>query len=265
MKRKTAMTALLAVAVAGSGTTVAFTAPGITAPAAPPGRVIYATTGTVVTTVSPSGVVQHTTQVSMNFTASGLVNRVLVQPGQHVTNGQLLASISDPQLQSQVDADSIAVQLADANLAKELAPPAPATLAVARANLAASQHKLAALKAGGTPASIAQARANLDSAQQKLAALQTGSPGSIITAHANLDSAQQKLAALLRGGVAATMTQAQTTLTSAEAKLAALQAGGTPAAIAQAQATLDSARLKLAALQAGGQRRRGDPGAGDPG
>src|SRR5436305_210472 len=86
---------LYKVAAPASGVMVAFTEPGISTPPSPPGRVTYATTGTVVTTVSPSGVVQHVTQVGLNFLASGVVNRVLVQAGQHVTKGQLLATIND--------------------------------------------------------------------------------------------------------------------------------------------------------------------------
>src|SRR5581483_8334466 len=96
---------LLAVLVPASGAVVAFTAPGITTPPELAGRVAYVGTGSITTMATPSGVVQDYTQLSLNFGATGIVNQVLVKPGQKVKAGQLLASILDPTLQNQVESD----------------------------------------------------------------------------------------------------------------------------------------------------------------
>src|SRR5881227_2656725 len=96
---KKALAGLLAVLVPGSALVVAFS-PGINTPPVPPGTVTYVTRGTVTTTSTPSGVVQNMIQLALDFTGSGTVNHVNVTPSQHVTAGQLLATITDPSLQN---------------------------------------------------------------------------------------------------------------------------------------------------------------------
>ena len=256
MMTKTKMTKqkarwLLAGLVPASGLAAAFTVPGINTPPAPNGRVEYVSTGTITTTSTPSGVVQPTTELSLDFPTSGVVDHVYVQAGQRVRAGQLLATVVDPSLQTTVEGDQSSLLIAEANLAKTTAP-TPSSVAQAQASLDAAKAQLANLQAGGTPASVAQAAANLDAARSKLTALGQGTPSTILTAQSTLDAAKQKLASMQQGGTVAAVAQAQASLDSAQAQLGALQAGGTQDAVAQAQAALSEQQAKLVSMQQGG-------------
>lgn len=134
MRGKRALAGLLAVLVPGAGFAVAFS-PGINTPPDLPGTVAYVSKGTITTTSTPSGAVQENTQLSLDFQASGVVNHLYVTPGQHVKSGQLLATISDPTLQNAVANDQMALRVAQANLAKTLAPPTQAAIDGAQANV----------------------------------------------------------------------------------------------------------------------------------
>jgi len=115
-------------------------------------------------------------QVELPFNASERVSRVLVQEGDHVTRGQLLAQLDTGRLQPQV--------------------------AKAEADAAAQQQVVNRLQAGSRPEEIAQARANVQSARadainarrqfERLTTLSSSSSGRAVS-HQDLDSARAAL------------------------------------------------------------------------
>ncbi len=129
---------LLAGIIPASGLAVAFTVPGITTPPPLNGRVEYVATGSVTTTSTPSGVVQPTTELSLDFPTSGVVDHVYAHAGERVKAGQLLATVVDPSLQTTVENDQSALLLAEANLSKTTVP-SPASVAQAQAALDAAK------------------------------------------------------------------------------------------------------------------------------
>jgi multidrug efflux pump subunit AcrA (membrane-fusion protein) len=82
---------LAAVAVVGAVSTI-----GSPATAAPPtSRTVTVKSGVIQSTVSGSGNLEPATQQDLSFTNAGTVTKVAVQAGDHVTDGQLLATL-DP-------------------------------------------------------------------------------------------------------------------------------------------------------------------------
>lgn len=159
-------------------------------------------------------------QVDLPFNASERVSRVLVQEGDHVRRGQLLAQLDTSRLQPQV--------------------------AKAEADVAAQQQVVNRLHAGSRPEEIAQARANVQSARadalnarrqfERLQTLSESSSGRAVshqdldTARAALDVAEAKLAVNRRaldlqvaGPRKEDVAQAEAQLRADEAQLALLQ------------------------------------------
>jgi len=125
-------------------------------------QVAHVRRGDVVGTVSVSGSIALKRQVSLAFKGAGRVAEVLVQKGDYVKAGDVLARLEAGELKQAV--------------------------AQAEAGLAAAQAALAKLKAGARPEEVAAAEAGVTSAQANLKAAQ-----------ADLDSAKARLAQLLAG------------------------------------------------------------------
>src|SRR5581483_4418429 len=107
---------------------------------------------TLISTLPTNGKAEPIEWQAVRAAAAGLVSRVPVQEGQTVAQGAILAELTDPALQADIDA-------------------AQAKVAEARVNLTA-------LEAGGKPVevadienSLARARFSLENEQKELAAL----------------------------------------------------------------------------------------------
>ena len=84
--------------------------------ATPNYRLTTATKGTVTETVDVSGTLLSTGEADLDFTASGRVASVLVQPGDHVTAGETLATLDTTTLQQSVTTAQGQVSTAQAQL-----------------------------------------------------------------------------------------------------------------------------------------------------
>lgn len=221
-------------------------------------RTAVVSRGDIVVTVSSTGAVQAMSQVDVRSRATGTVMQVLVQEGDRVTRGQLLATIDDPdaraalrQAQAQVSQNRANVSDAAAKLdqARQNLPlmrgQSAAQIAQAQAAVAIAKAKLATLKGGSRPEQIAQARHAVEQATANLTLSKT-----------NLDRNQQ----LFRQGFIsrATLDQAQNQydvnlaqLHSAEQNLQLLRAGPLPTDVAAAEAEVRQAEGQLANAQAG--------------
>jgi multidrug efflux pump subunit AcrA (membrane-fusion protein) len=82
-------------------------------------RTAKAAEGVVQSTVSGSGNLQAASQLNLGFKTSGTVTNIYVTQGQHVTEGQLLATLDPQSAEVTLEQSKAALQSAEANLAKE--------------------------------------------------------------------------------------------------------------------------------------------------
>jgi multidrug efflux pump subunit AcrA (membrane-fusion protein) len=82
-------------------------------------RTAVAAQGVVQSTVSGSGNLQATSQLDLGFKTSGTVTNIYVTQGQHVTEGQLLATLNPESAEVTLEQSKAALQSAEAALAKE--------------------------------------------------------------------------------------------------------------------------------------------------
>jgi multidrug efflux pump subunit AcrA (membrane-fusion protein) len=82
-------------------------------------RTAKAVRGVVQSTVSGSGNLQAASQLNLGFKTSGTVTKINVTQGQHVTQGQLLATLDPQSAEVTLEQAKAALQSAEANLARE--------------------------------------------------------------------------------------------------------------------------------------------------
>ncbi len=179
----------------------------------------YATTtvgrGNVTVSVTATGPVSAITSIPLSFKESGKLAEIKVNVGDHVTKGQVLATLDTSDLQ-------IALEQAQASLAQ------------ARANLAKVQ-------AGSTAETVAAAQTSVDNAKQTVADAQASLASTRASNAKDLEAAQANVAT------------AQTNLQAAQASLASIQDQAAKAiaadqlAIANDQKNLDALQASLAA------------------
>lgn len=82
-------------------------------------RVVTVARGVVQSTVSGSGNIQAASQLDLGFKTSGVVQRIYVSAGQHVTDGQLVAELDPQSAAVTLEAGRARLQAAQASLAQE--------------------------------------------------------------------------------------------------------------------------------------------------
>ncbi len=139
---------------------------------------------TLVSTLPTNGKAEPFEWQAVHTQADGLINRVAVTEGQSVEKGAVLAVISDPAKQSDIDAAQAKVAEAEANVASLEAGPRPAEVteidnAAARANLdlQEAERELATSqrlegKQAATAAEVTAARDRVDQLKVQLAGLE---------------------------------------------------------------------------------------------
>ncbi len=239
--------------------------------------------------VSASGKIVPVRWTPLSFTPGGQVE-VLVEEGQTVAAGQVLARLDDAEQQHAVHAAKASLALAEADLAQLKAGTRPEDLAAAQSALDAAQAQLAGATAerdrlvkGAQAADLSASQAALDKAQADLKiaqdtyeavsngrsdAKQYGVKGrglgaaeeqmraQLEAARQARDAAQVRLNGLLAGAgdeVGAASARVAAALAQREGAQAALdkaRAGATPEARAAAQARVEMARAALERAQA---------------
>jgi HlyD family secretion protein len=135
--------------------------------------------GTMLVVVSASGTIEPQVRVSLDFEAPGRVAEVVVDVGDVVQAGDVLARLDTARLELQVQQAQAALALAEAQLAQLRAGPQPEEVAAAEGNVRAAKAQVTAAAAnfdqvaiGAGDAQIAAAQADLAAAisQQKAAA-----------------------------------------------------------------------------------------------
>jgi multidrug resistance efflux pump len=133
--------------------------------------------------------------VQLGFPTGGVVQQVVVNPGDLVQEGQLLVSLQDTTLQSAV-AQANAVLISAQNSLEDLKSlPSAEALAAAQANLASAQANLDRLdQSGANQTQKEAAQAAIDSAQISLDQVKAGaSDAQLRLAQAQVESAQAAL------------------------------------------------------------------------
>jgi RND family efflux transporter MFP subunit len=166
-----------------------------------------------------------------------------------------LARILAPPDPADVSAARAEVRKAEADLAVLLRPapgPLPEQVTAAKQAVVVAQQKLSDAQASGTPADINLARLELDQAQADLAALlrpsPTPLPEEMEAAKQAVDAARSKLARLLGPANSADVKTARLELERAKAELRTLQAGPSRAALAAARQAVNAFQAKLVQL-----------------
>ena len=209
------------------------------------------TLGDIQSTVLSSAALQPAADLTLTFGVAGTIDTVSIKPGDHVTKGQVIATLNTSDLQLAVTQAQASFSSAQAKLESVKAGAAAKDIANAEGTLRAAQAKLDGLKLGPTASDLASAQAGLASAQAKLASVKAGATAlDIANAQASLSSAKAKLASVKAGATALDIANAESTLASAKAKLDTLKLGASAGDIAAATSNLNSAKAKLQALKA---------------
>jgi len=126
--------------------------------------------GEVVVTVDGTGAILPARQVPLLFASSGVpVSEVLVEAGERVEEGQLLAALETEDAQQALDDAQLALDLQQSTLDTLTSPPRPEDIAAAEASLDAAQAQYYAATSSGTSAQQAEiARLQTEIARNQL-------------------------------------------------------------------------------------------------
>ena len=195
--------------------------------------------------IAANGTVQPERAINLSPKTSGVLKQLLVQEGDRVTQGQILAYMDDSNLKGQFTQSQGQLAAAQANLRKLLAGNRVQEIAQAKAQLAEAQANLQKLITGNRPQEIAQAQSRLNNTQATLRQAE--------------DDLQRNQALAAAGAISSqTLYRARTTMDAAQAQmleaqqaLALLQAGTRSEEIDQARAQVMRQQQALALLQVG--------------
>jgi len=186
-------------------------------------------------TVSATGVLEPLTTVEVKSRSGGEISDLLVEAGDYVTAGQLIAQIDPTELQGKVDqaratTDASGARVSQARLrASSQAIQTLTGIQEARASLASAQTR------------VGQAQAQLDETRVSTEQQVIEARASLATARARLQQAKAQETAE-PALVEANVRQAQASLRKSEQALAVLVAGARPQELAQAQARVTEAQ-----------------------
>ncbi len=211
--------------------------------------------GDLTVTVSSSGTVQPTRSANLSFGATGTVEKVLVDEGQTVKQGQELGALDIRDLNQQVLQSEANLKTAQARL--EQAKSGNATeqdLAAQQANVAAAEAQAQKARTGNvTQADIANAQAAVRNAEAGLARARSGNvtPADIASAEAAVRNAEAGLARARSGNVTpADIASAEAAVRQAEAQYQKATSGPTPDLVSSAQARLTQAQQNFQKIAA---------------
>ena len=219
--------------------------------------------------ISASGTAIPIKEVYLSPTRSGRIAQLLVEQGDKVQQGQIIARMEDSEIQAQIAQAAANVDQAEARLALAIAGSRPTEIAQARSRLAQAEAKLAEAKAGSRPEEISQAQSQVNAAQAQLnltkerttryqqlaqsGAIAQDQLDEVLTnernAQANLQQAQKKVDLLRNGTRQEQIIQAEAAVAEARQALQQLLNGTRPEEIAQNTALVAQAKAQLKAVQ----------------
>jgi multidrug efflux pump subunit AcrA (membrane-fusion protein) len=157
-------------------------------------QVVTVEQGELVETVQINGALEPRERIRVSFPAGQRVAEVLVDEGDQVAAGAVLARLETRDLQLQVASRQAELDQAQQSLDKLVAGPTEAELAAARARTARARADLVAAAGEIRTIDIELARARLDTAQQNLADLEAGeATDAALSAEQQLRGAEEAL------------------------------------------------------------------------
>jgi RND family efflux transporter MFP subunit len=258
---------LVAVLIVGAGALLLRQQTGLSLPGSPaaaetPQPVATATRGNIQETVSATGNVTADLQTTLTFASSGTIAEVLVEKGQAVEAGDVLATLNTSSLEWQIARSQASLETAQARLEQAQQPASAEDLASAQAALDNAVANYENVKDGASTEDLASAQAALDSANASYRKLMDGpTREDLASVQAALDSArsavQQAQAAYDRvkqaPDIAArqeslNLENATTELERAQANYDSVAKGATASDLAAAEAQVAQAEAQLAQL-----------------
>ncbi|MFH1253074.1 MAG: efflux RND transporter periplasmic adaptor subunit [Candidatus Uhrbacteria bacterium] len=163
--------------------------------------------GTLIQTVEATGELESFDKVELAFGASGTVENILVEVGDEVKAGEVLATLDLNKISASVESARQAAEIARANLAQKKAGSSDETVAVyeaqvasARAALDAAEVALDNAEATGQ-AAVAEAETSLANAQEDLENTQIGNAEDLIEAYEDLVQVLKNNMIVVRGAL----------------------------------------------------------------
>ena len=219
--------------------------------------------------ISASGKVVPIQSVNLSPKNSGVLAQLLVEQGDKVEQGQIIARMDDSNLQAQLSKARANLAQVRAQLAEARAGTRPEEIAQSRARLNQARAQLNQARTGNRPEEIAQAQAQVEAARARVNLTSSrvqrnrnlASSGAISqdtldeviaddrSAKANLLEAQRRLIDIKSGSRTEEIDQKQAAVAEQEQALQQLQNGSRPEQIDQFEASVAAARSELKAVQ----------------
>lgn len=217
--------------------------------------------------ITANGTVKPIQSVNLSPKTAGRIAKLLVEQGESVKEGQVVAVMENAELQAQLFRARAEFKQAQARLAEAKAGSRAEEIAQAKARLAQAQARLNEVRQGN-PAQVDQARAQVATARSRLALAQTrldryrslAQQGAVAqdqfdevltearTASAAVAEAEQRLAQV-QNTTNPQINQLEASVAEAGIALEQLQNGSRPEQIAQLQAAAEAAKAQLMAVE----------------
>ncbi|MHB0875215.1 MAG: efflux RND transporter periplasmic adaptor subunit [Anaerolineae bacterium] len=223
-----------------------------------------ARTGDMTITLSGAGTIVSSSEAEVGFDAGGKVSEVLVQVGDTVAAGDVIARIESTDAEAQVQEAEISLRLAEISLAELSEAANDSEIAAAAAAVAVATENLADLQAGPSADELAAAQATVAAAEEQYQDLLAGptaeqatsaeatlAKASIALQQAQVDYADVANDTEKSAAASAAYQQALLEYQVAEASYATAMAGATDSELQSAAAQVSQARATLAELQSG--------------
>ncbi len=219
--------------------------------------------------ISASGKVVPIQSVNLSPKNSGVLAQLLVEQGDSVEQGQIIARMDDSNLQAQLSKARANLAQVRAQLAEARAGTRSEEIAQSRARLNQARAQLNQARTGNRPEEIAQAQAQVEAARARVnltssrvqrnrnlasfGAISQDTLDEVIaddrSAKANLLEVQRRLIDLKNGSRTEEIDQKKAAVTEAEQALLQLQNGSRPEQIDQFEASVAAAQSELKAVQ----------------
>lgn len=222
--------------------------------------------GDVDVVVSAVGKVQADRSAGLSFALPGRIVETLVEEGDTVKQGDVLARLDDTVQQIALQQAQLGVQLAQLQKDKLLAGPDDAEIAVAQANVSSAMGQVRSVQNAVSPDDLHAAQLSYDQAQAALESAQhdrafgngTQEQINLLDAKVGQASFNAEIARLnletLQNGSPAALNAAYARVAAAQAALDQLKAGATDAQISRADAAIAQAQVALDRAQAAEDR-----------
>ena len=215
---------------------------------------------TLLDSVMTTGRLEPKAEVEMKFEIGGVVSEVLVQRGQSIQAGAVLARLKTDDLQLAIKRAEIDLAQQQSQLDKLFEPQLAEKITAAQARIESARLKLEKLQAGPDKEEIAKAEVELKRKEIALKEAQWAydevayrgdiaampQANQLQTATLEYESALADYTQKTRGPTADEVAEARSALADAKAALAELQQKPSPADITNRQAAVDMARIALA-------------------